>query len=64
MEIKPIKLSPKKDGYGNISSYTVNIGASEARKCGFVDSDNNILPIEKIIDTTNNRIIIKLKKED
>ncbi len=63
MEIKPIKLSPKKNGYGNISSYTVNIGATEARECGFIDSDGNVLPTEKVIDTTNNQIIIKLKED-
>ncbi|MEY8416682.1 hypothetical protein AAK964_10305 [Tissierella praeacuta] len=63
MEIKPIKLSPKKNGYGNISSYTVNIGANEARECGFIDSDGNILPTEKVIDTANNQIIIKLKED-
>jgi len=62
MEIKPIKLSPKKNGYGHISSYSINIGATEARKCGFVDSDGNMLPIQKIIDTANNQIIIKLKE--
>lgn len=63
MEIKPIKLSPKKNGYGHISSYTINIGVSEARECGFVDSDGNILPIEKIIDATNKQIIIRLKED-
>ncbi|MBZ4656493.1 hypothetical protein [Tepidimicrobium xylanilyticum] len=63
MKTKPIKLSPKKDGYGNISSYTINIGATEARECGFVDSNGNILPIEKIIDADNNQIIIRLKED-
>jgi len=63
MEIKPIKLSPKKNGYGHISSYSINIGATEACKCGFVDSDGNMLPIQKIIDTANNQIIIKLKED-
>lgn len=61
METKPIKLSPKKNGYGNISSYTVNIGASEARRCGFIDSDGNVLATEKVLDLDNNQIIIKLK---
>lgn len=61
METKPIKLSPKKDGHGNISSYTVNIGASEARRCGFIDSDGNVLTTEKVLDPGNNQIIIKLK---
>lgn len=64
MEIKPIKLSPKKDGHGNISSYTVNIGSSEARECGFITSDNIRLPVEKVLDYENNQIIIKLKMTD
>lgn len=63
MDVKPIKLSAKKNGYGHISSYTVNIGSSEARQCGFIDSDGNVLPTEKVIDTTNNQIIIKLKED-
>lgn len=62
IQIKPIKLSPKKNGYGSITSYTINIGASEARDCGFIDSDGNVLPTEKIIDTDSKQIIIKLKE--
>lgn len=61
MQSKPIKLSPKKDGYGNISSYSVNIGANEARQCGFVAEDGTVLDTEKIIDTENNQIIIRLR---
>lgn len=63
MESKPIKLSPKKDGYGNVSSYSVNIGASEARQCCFIDSDGNTQQIEKLIDIENNQIIIRLSQE-
>lgn len=63
MKTKVIKLSPKKNGKGYITSYTLNIGSAEARECEFVDADNNMLPIEKIIDTTNRQIIIKLKED-
>lgn len=64
MENKSIKLSPKKDGYGNISSYSVNIGATEARQCGFISQDGSVLPVEKLLDYKNNQIIIKLKAAD
>lgn len=62
MKTKQIKLSPKRGGHGHITSYTINIGSEEARNCGFIDSDGEILPIEKIIDIENNQIIIKLSK--
>lgn len=61
METKTIKLSNKKDGYGNISSYTINIGANEAKECGFVDEDGNKLELEKVLDCNNKQIIIRLK---
>jgi len=64
VESKSIKLSPKKDGYGNVSSYSVNIGATEARQCGFISQDGSALPVEKILDYKNNQIIIKLKAAD
>jgi len=64
METKSIKLSPKRNGYGQVTSYSVNIGASEARQCGFVSEDGSVLPIEKVLDYENNRIIIKLKAAD
>lgn len=64
MEIRPIKLSPKKDGYGNISSYSINIGRLEAQNCGFIDSDGNIFAIEKVLDVENKQIIIKLRTAD
>ncbi|HBD63502.1 MAG TPA: hypothetical protein DC038_03600 [Clostridiales bacterium] len=60
MESKPIKLSPKKNGRGEITSYTINIGSDEARQCGFVDSNGNIQQIEKFIDVENNQVVIKL----
>lgn len=61
METKPIRLSPKKAGNGYISSYSINLGISEVRECGFIDADGNLLPIEKCIDTVKGEIIIKLR---
>lgn len=61
METKTIKLSNKKDGYENISSYTINIGANEAKECGFVDEAGNKLELEKVLDCNNKQIIIRLK---
>ena len=63
MLIKPIKLSPKKSGNGYVSSYTVNIGSTEALNCGFIDPEGNVLPTEKVIDTENKQIIIRLKED-
>lgn len=62
MIIKQIKLSPKKGGNGYITSYTINIGSAEARNCGFINSNSEILPIEKLIDYENKQIIIKLSE--
>lgn len=61
MTTKPIKLSPKRGGNGYVSSYTANIGSSEAKSCGFVDDDGNQLPLEKIIDPERHEIIIRVK---
>ena len=58
--IKPIKLSPKKGGNGYISSYSVNIGSSEAKACGFVDENGNQHQLEKVVDFDNNQIIIRI----
>lgn len=62
MIIKHIKLAAKKNGNGYITSYTINIGSAEARNCGFINSDGEILPIEKFVDTENKQIIIKLSE--
>lgn len=64
MESKPIILSPKKGGNGYISSFSVNIGIAEARACGLLDDDGNPLPLEKVLDSDSNQIIIRLKAED
>lgn len=61
MEVKPIKLSPKKGGHGHVTSYSINLGSAEVRDVGFIDADGNPLPIEKLIDTENNEIIIRLR---
>lgn len=39
MEVKDIKLSPKRGNGGHITSYTFNIGSKEARDFGFTDKD-------------------------
>lgn len=64
MEVKAIKLSPKKGGNGYISSYTVNLGNAEVRTVGFTDADGNLLPVEKVIDAENHQIIIRLQTGD
>jgi hypothetical protein len=61
MKAKSIKLSPKKGGNGYISSYSVNIGSSEANDVGFLDADGKPLPLEKVLDVEHNQIIIKRK---
>ncbi|MGN0661358.1 MAG: hypothetical protein ACI4JX_06520 [Oscillospiraceae bacterium] len=60
MTIKPIKLSPKRGNYGHVTSYTVNIGSAEARECGFTEEN---VHLEKIIDTENKQIVIRIKAE-
>ena len=61
METKTIRLSPKKNGKGYTTSYSINIGSAEAKSCGFINSDGKQTTIEKIIDSENNQIIIRLK---
>lgn len=60
MTSKQIKLSPKKGNHGHITSYTVNIGSAEARDCGFT---NEGVQLEKVVDTENQQIIIKISKK-
>lgn len=59
-EPKPIRLSPKRGGHGHVTSYSVNIGSAEAREVGFLDASNEQLSIEKVIDTENHCVIIRL----
>lgn len=56
-----MKLSKKINGKGYISSFTVNISLNEAKSCDFLDENNEPKEVEKIIDSKNNQIIIKLK---
>lgn len=61
-KIKDIKLSAKRGGNGYISSYTFNIGISEAKACGFVDDEGApIVQLEKFIDPDNKEIVIRIK---
>lgn len=62
MEIKPIKLSPKKGGHGKITSYSVNIGSAEARNCGWLNEDGSCKELEKMIDADSGTIVFRLKR--
>ena len=57
MNIKKIKLIPKKAGNGYISSFTINISLKEALQLGFINEDKSINDIEKVID--DERLIIR-----
>lgn len=61
MEIKKIKMSPKKGGNGFVSSYSVNIGSNEAKECGLIET-NVPKVIVKVIDPENRQITIKEKQ--
>lgn len=61
MEIKKIKLSIKKGGNGYASSYSVNIGSSEAQICGLISTTEPVL-LCKVVDNENGQIIIKPKR--
>lgn len=57
MPIEAVSLSPKKNGKGYISSYSVNISNSEARECNMIGKR-----IIKIVDPNSGEIIIKAKE--
>lgn len=61
MEVKSIKLSPKKGGNGFVSSYTVNIGSTEAQKCNLLLDGKSPLLV-KVVNPENNEISIHPKK--
>ncbi len=61
MEIKQIRLSPKRGGNGFISSYSVNIGIREAREC-FGSEDLSQAPIVKLLDPQSRQIILRRKE--
>ena len=56
MPVESIKLSPKKNGKGYASSYSVSISSREAQECSLVGK-----PVIKIIDRNSGEIIIKAK---
>lgn len=60
MEIKQIKLSPKRGGNGFVSSYSINIGAKEARDHFRLDEDPDAVFI-KVLDPDAQQIIIRPK---
>lgn len=57
MSMEPVKLSPKKNGKGYASSYSVSISNKEAQTCGLAGKR-----IIKIIDNSQAGIIIKAKQ--
>lgn len=60
MEARTINLSPRKNGQGYSTSYTISIGAKEARDCGFLEEATII---EKVVDPENKQIIIRIKED-
>lgn len=57
MSIETIKLSPKKNGKGYVSSFAVSISNKEAQECGLFEKR-----IIKIINKNRAEIIIKAKQ--
>ena len=57
MSIETIKLSPKKNGKGYISSYSVSISNKEAQDCRMAGKQ-----IIKIIDPDRGEIVLKAKQ--
>lgn len=52
-----MKLNPKKNGAGKLSSFIINIGILEAKKLGWNSGEE----LEKIID--NDKLIIKKRSD-
>ncbi len=57
MKMTSIKLSPKKNGKGYASSYSVNISTGEAQRCNLETGR-----VIKLVDTERKQIIIKSKE--
>lgn len=57
MHMEAIKISPKKNGRGYTSGYSISIASKELNACGFYGKR-----IIKIIDEANEQIIIKAKR--
>lgn len=64
LEAKQIRLSPKKNGAGYVTSYSINLGTAEVRECGFFSKDGIPLQLEKLIDKENKQIIIRLAETE
>ena len=60
MEIKQIRLSPKRGGNGFVSSYSINIGAKEARECFGLKAGEDPVFV-KLLDPEAGQIIIRPK---
>lgn len=58
-----MKLIPRKNGKGFVSSYAAILGSIEARKAGFLDADGKSLELEKIVDEEAQTITIRIKSE-
>ena len=61
VQIKRIKLSPKRGGNGFVSSFSVNIGSQEARDCGLLCGEGDNLAVVKIMNSAKGEIVIKAK---
>lgn len=57
-----MKLVKKVNGNKKLSGYLAGIKITEAREVGFIDDEYNSYELEKLIDTKNKQIIIKLKE--
>lgn len=57
--MKDIRLSPKKNGKGYTTSYSVNIGSGEAKEAGLVDRNGTPVPLIKTV--LPGRIIFEVK---
>lgn len=56
-----IKLNKKKNGNGNLTSYTINISKKEALQLGWIDEEGEPLHfLNKEI--TNNKLIVNIKE--
>lgn len=61
IEIKQIRLSPKKGGNGFVSSFSVNIGSNEAKECGLIGEHGADVVVIKLVDKDKQEITIRRK---
>ena len=52
-----MKLIPKKNGKGYITSYTLSVGSKEAKDLNFVDKNGNSKELEKCLNAENSELI-------